>query len=111
MQETPFTRLMALKITPSAKVVALHFAATLQPDTETPSHPRHVADALGISRGEYERAWRECARQGWVVGRSPCVLLMRADALPRAALMCQIPSKPSAMKTDARPAMSPKVSK
>jgi len=84
---TPVESFFSLKITPSAKLVALHFAGLLPPDAkDVPSSPKDCAVALGISRGEYERAWRECCRRKWIVGHSPTKLCMPSGVLPRVVL-------------------------
>lgn len=80
----PVKQFFTLKITASAKLVALHFAGILDPDAkDTPLHPKVGAEAVGLSRGEYERAWRECVRRKWMVGHSPTKLTMPAGVLPR----------------------------
>jgi hypothetical protein len=84
---TPVETFFSLKITPSAKLVALHFAGLLHPDAkDVASSPKVCAEALGISRGEYERAWRECCRRKWIVGHSPTKLTMPSGVLPRIVL-------------------------
>jgi hypothetical protein len=107
---TPSESFFALKIPPSAKVVALHFAGTLDPKAvEVPTSPRICAEALGISRGEFERAWRECVRRKWMIGHSPTKLTMPAGVLPRLVLASlragvhDAPAAPSAPEPPSRP--------
>ena len=81
---TPVETFMTLKISASAKLVALHFAGTLDAfAVATPAHPKVCAEAVGLSRGEYERGWRECVRRKWMIGHSPTRLTMPAGVLPR----------------------------
>jgi len=107
---TPSESFFALKIPPSAKVVALHFAGTLDPlAKDIPTSPRACAEALGISRGEFERAWRECVRRKWMTGHSPTKLTMPAGVLPRLVLASlqagvhDAPAAPSAPEPPSRP--------
>ena len=112
---TPVETFFSLKISPSAKLVALHFAGLLPEDAkDTPSSPKVCAEALGISRGEYERAWRECCRRKWMVGHSPTKLTMPAGVLPRVVLAAlasaqrgahAAPTAPSAPVPPSRPAI------
>ena len=84
---TALEELLHAKVSPSAKVLALHLAHTLHDGEDLrPMHPRLEADAVRISRSEYERAYKDCFRAGWVVGPSPTKVAMKADALPRRAL-------------------------
>jgi hypothetical protein len=92
---TALEELLHAKVSPSAKVLALHLAHTLHDGEDLrPMHPRLEADAVRISRSEYERAYKDCFRAGWVVGPSPTKVAMKADALPRRALaeICASPS-------------------
>ena len=80
-------QLLRAKISPAAKLVALHLAGKLPVSDDLATMvPRAEALLLNLSRGEYERAWRECVRIGWVDGPTPVRVGLKPDALPRRAL-------------------------
>jgi DNA-binding transcriptional MocR family regulator len=105
--QNALAELLSAKVSPSAKVLALHLARTLKPGV-TSMFPRIESDAIKISRNEYERAYRECFKMGWVASLSPTKVEMRGDALPRRALAEMLPTicAPTVLATDANPPSS-----
>lgn len=63
--------ILTSKESPHAKVVALHFAAAIEPGPQvTTLLPSTVCATLNIPRDLYERAHREAVKAGWIVGTS-----------------------------------------
>lgn len=87
--------LLSVKISSTAKILALHLARVLENDEVTTILPRIESDVLKISRNEYERAYREVFKCGWVKTCSPTKVVMALDALPRRALAGTLVTSPS----------------
>ena len=74
------------KESPTARIVALHLAMTLDPGIAHTVKPSAVAAQLQIGKGEYEAGHREAARAKWIVGIDPCRVLVPWDSPARKAL-------------------------
>lgn len=82
----PLPDIVCAKESPTARIVALHLAMTLEPGVAHVVKPSAVAATLQIGKGEYEAGHREASRAKWITGIDPCRVFVPWDSLARKAL-------------------------